>query len=215
MGQLLLALALVPALGASPAQGAKPKKPTPCPTSNALQQNDQVILQMRRRAKAEFAAVWDMIACHRKTRRRTDIDTHYEQTSIADPGRAHYWLAGRFVAAHGWFCPPTGGGPCNGEVVVTDVRTGRYRRTPDTGGPVENLVLTERGRLAYIRRASDNANDSRLQVVRFNRDKTVTVLDNQPGIDYTRPSIAPNSLATDGRRLYWLTNGQPRFAPFG
>jgi hypothetical protein len=194
-------------LATTPAQAAEQKRPKPCPTGNTLHQNDHVVLKVRRRAN-KWPAVFDVIACHRKTRRRKDIATYSEQLSIADPGAPVFWLAGRFVAAHAFYCPPPGGPTCNGYIIVTDLRTGRFRRTPDTGGRVRGLVLTSGGRLAYIRTATNSPSDPNLQVVVLTANKTTSVLDAGENID-------PDSLASDGRRVYWLRDGQPQFAPLG
>jgi hypothetical protein len=198
---LVLAACLVAIV---PAQAAKQKRPKPCVSRNALHQNDHVVLQERYRAGDDE---YDVIACHRKTRRRKDIATFVDQVSSADPPPPVFWLAGRFVAAHAFNCPP-GGFPCRGYIIVTDLRTGRFRRTPDTGGPVRDLVLTDRGRLAYIRSTSGSPGDPNVQVVEFTATDTINMLDAGQNID-------PDSLASDDRHIYWLRDGQPRFAPFG
>ena len=71
-------------------------------------------------------------------------------------------------------------------------------------GPVTRLLLKRNGSVAFSHARGGFFATPRL--TRIDRDG-LGVLDNAAGLD-------PESLASDGRRLYWLRDGQPQTASF-
>ena len=213
---LLGALLLLGLIGAPAAEATKPKRPKPCPTAKSREvsgplENGTIVLFEKVRNDYH-----SLHGCHLRSRRRSLLASWYSTgVSIADDPPPTIWLAGRFVAQHSYFCPPTGAACSGGGIVVTDLRNRRGRRTGRIDGPVEGLQLTPRGTVAYVPYGEGPCEPPSVfypgctqtfTLFRFDANGS-TVLDTGPGID-------PESLASDGNgHVYWLNNGQPRVAP--
>ena len=181
-------------LAAAPVAQAAPKRPKPCPgAKGSVARTLQTSVYVRVRDDADYT----MYGCHLRTRRRTAIDAWFScGCSIADEYPPQLWLSGRFVAVNHNICSPISPSECFGTLSVFDLRSRRRTQRVDSGGSIGGLVLKPNGSLAYVRGS----------LVRIDSSGTTT-LDPGPGID-------ESSLATDGRRLYWLRDGAPQVAPF-
>lgn len=138
-----------------------------------------------------------MVGCNRRNGRRTVLARWYNcGCSIGDQEAPQVWLAGRHVAVNQYSCSPIDPmAPCQGELDVFDLRTGRVRYRADTGGFI-GLVIKPNGSVGYVRGPQLFRIDSRGSAL----------LDEGPGID-------SNSLAVNRTRLYWLHDNLPRTAP--
>jgi hypothetical protein len=119
--------------------------------------------------------------------------------SMGDDSPPTTWLTGRFVALRYVSCPPAGipavPPTCAGSFKVIDIRTGKTTHAVDDAP--SDLVLKRNGSVAYVIGS---------RVVRVDVSG-VKVVDEGPGIE-------PDSLAANGRLLYWTRGGVARSAPF-
>jgi hypothetical protein len=193
----LLALALLAA--ATPAD-AKPRKAKRCPAAGArLPQSPQAHLYMRSGLRG-YDSQHGIYGCDLKTRRRTLLVVWADcGCSIADePRPTEIWVSGRHAAVNDtWATSPpwdpvyTG----DGELEVTDLRSGRVRYRHDTGGGVNRLVLKANGSVAFTQGGS---------LTRITA----------AGAELLDTRADPESLASSDRHLYWLRDGLAQAAPF-
>jgi hypothetical protein len=196
-----LALALTAGVVPADAAAAKPaKRPKPCPTTRADQRTTEAVAYTR--PVGGYDTQRGVFGCHLKTRRRTLLGVYERGSdSIGDETGAppKLWLSGRHAALASEACstdPTLGRTTCSHRLTVTDLRSSRTRHM--AAAEVAGLLLKPNGSLAYV--------DSAADLTRVDKTGT-TVVDTGAGID-------PDSLASDGRHLYWLQDGQPRVAPF-
>jgi hypothetical protein len=189
---VLCAAVVLPLAAASASAPRKPKGPKPCPSVSRASHST---LQARVYS-AGAEPNYRLVGCDLKTRRRTALASWYDcGCSVGDASPPALTLAYRFAAIEDTSCSPISP-ECYSSLIVRDLRSGRTIHA-DRDGTVGPLLFKPNGTMAYL--------DQR-GLVKVERRQT-TVVDSGPGIDR-------NSLATDGRHLYWLRDGQPHAAPF-
>jgi hypothetical protein len=190
----LAALALVALVPAAPADAAKAKRKLPrCTARGDTTWNRTTAARVYEVGGDDHA----LYGCMYDTGRRHLLTSWSDcGCSAGDESPPTTWLTGRFVAIRSVSCPP-GGVPaqCAGGLSVIDIRTGKSIHM--AGAAPSDLVLKRNGSIAYV---------IGLQVVRA--DATgVKVVDQGSGIE-------PDSLAANGRLVYWTRAGVAHSAPF-
>jgi hypothetical protein len=181
------------------------KRPRPYPAVGELSTQAAVVYERATGGGHQSS----YFACHRRSRRRVELTRWTDcGCSIADVEAPPVWLSGRFAAVSEdscsspnpqWGAPPTvPQAPISspGSVWITDLRSARERRVRFERS-LAALILGARGSLAFV-------DGDRL--LRSDRTGTTSV-DTGPGSD-------PGSLATNGKQLHWLPDGQPRGTAF-
>ncbi len=187
---VFLALIVAPAAEAA----KKPKRPKPCPAASRAYPSSLQARVYQVGVEPDYA----LVGCDLKTRRRTRIASWYScGCSIADDSPPRVSLSYRFVVVEGVSCSPIAiPAHCTATMTVVDLRSGRVIHRNDTGS-IGPPLIKRNGSLAYLNGEG---------VVRVDRSG-VSVVDPGPGIEQ-------GSLATDGKHLYWLRDGEPQAATF-
>lgn len=136
--------------------------------------------------------------------RRGTVEIGFDSSGGTD--RPPYRIAGWFVVTDDQDCVRDG--TCSGEVRVTNMRTGRMRRSvvaPENAGfHASALVVTVHGSVAWTR-LPDSASPT-FEVWLWPAGQVARRVDSVPRAD-------ARSLAAGNRVVYWTNNGQPRSAP--
>lgn len=187
-----MALALMPVAHAD-ARKAK-RKLAPCTARGDVTLNRNTTARIY---EVEDDDTHSVYGCMYDTRKRRLLATYFScDCSTGDEQPPTTWLTGRFAAVTKSSCPPPGlPDPCVGSLRVVDVRTGKTIHAASSA-PSE-LLLKRNGSIAYV---IGN------KVVAYDGDGVRTV-DEGPGLE-------PDSLAANGRLLYWTRGGVARSAPF-
>jgi hypothetical protein len=138
--------------------------------------------------------------CYYRTRRAFHLGGRTASEPPHEANAFDFVLSGRFVAVDEIECEPVG---CSGGIAVTDVKTGRVRRSASvaggTGGNAQRIVLKRNGSVAWTRPFNGT-----FEVVRLDGDGEA-VVDRGAGVDV-------QSLALASGTLYWMNAGVPRSA---
>jgi hypothetical protein len=186
----LIAVVGLATLGASASHAAEPGgKRKACPRGG-MERSDAAVVYVR--SSDDYH---ELVACLKKTRRRTVLAGWYAQGSSADDPQPQSWLTGRFVAVNKAACPgdPTSIEPCTGTLRVIDLRRRRTHATVSTGSYIVDLVLTRRGSVGMI-----------------HRSELITAVGGEVVVHDREAEEWSMAYAEYPGRLYWTGAGQPR-----
>jgi hypothetical protein len=188
-------VALVPLAGPGSVTANGPGRTPACPALGPATQAHST--QARVFKPTVFGAERRLVGCHRRSRRRTILDSWIACGCPAGMGPPAVWLSGRYVAVSRMLCAPSRPQECVSSLKVTDLRSRRRLHETYTSEGLSAPVLKPNGSLAYLNGDS---------LIRADRRGTRTI-DQGPGID-------PGSLTAHGNRLYWIKDQIRRVASF-
>lgn len=189
---VLAACATAAAVGALP--GAESATRKACPTDGrTVVANEQV--RVFRRVSGPSDRVYACLVKTGKLRKLGDRGDGGGGVELVRIARAH-------VAWDRTFCGST---VCVGDVRTLDMRTGKLRVADARGdeGSALDLDVTNTGAIAWTRGSLTGKDEKRIYKLDAAGEG---VLDSGSSVDL-------HSLATDGRRVYWMSGGAPRSAP--
>lgn len=183
---------MIAVLPAAPADAKAKRKLAPCTARGDVTLNRNTVARVY---EVEDDDTHSVYGCMYDTRKRRLLASWFScGCSTGDESGPTVWLSGRFVALTRLSCPPPGMGDCTGSLRVVDLRTGKAIHA----GPYPSeLLLKRNGSIAYVVGTKVIVYDA----------KGVRTVDDGPGIE-------ADSLAANGRLLYWMRGGVARSTPF-